>query len=167
MTLVKSAAIAASEHDKTITLGDEVFTIAPLMLRQTSEIEPLRNTALRILTSRSKFVDDAKAKANGELSNDQALELGDQLILKPDETKVLLTIIRLGMSRTYPQVTLDYLYENFNLSIETLAAAVMVVLVQAKAIEKKVTAPTEAPVPAEAMIPQPTGSPLLPDSASI
>ncbi len=114
---------------KTIRLAGDDYFIPQLMLRQTVKIGPLIPQILKIINRRSKAFETL---ASGEVAADNA-DLMEAVSLSEDEIGVSVRVLAAGLSRAYPGVTLDELYD-MPIEIGEIIVALTTVILQTRAV---------------------------------
>ncbi len=114
---------------KIIRLAGEDYLIPQLMLRQTVKIGPLIPQILKIINRRSKAFETL---ASGEVAADNA-DLMEAVSLSEDEIGVSVRVLAAGLSRAYPGVTLDELYD-MPIEIGEIIVALTTVILQTRAV---------------------------------
>lgn len=147
MSIILDPKIDISEAKK-VTLAGEEFYIAPLVLRQTKVITPLLSKTFTLLNKRTKIADGFLKKHAGSLeetplTDQQAIKLADELVFTEEEFDLSIKVIRAGLSRAYPAITEDDLYD-MGIQINELIGTIAVVIIQTRMTSNKNTPMGEA-----------------------
>ncbi len=122
-----------------IRLGGREFFIAHLYLRQTSRIGPLMPKLLRIINRRAAAQDGLKpigvgAKGQSVYSLEDTATFLERVSFTVEEMEAAVQAISIGLSRAYPGVRADDLYE-MPVTIMEVSDALSAVMVQTRAAQ--------------------------------
>jgi hypothetical protein len=143
VSLTRDPKIDVSEA-KTIRLAGEDYYIPLLMLRQTVKIGPLIPQILRIVNRRSAAFNalaelaerTKQAEQRGEPPPEQDnSELMEAIALSEEETTIAIKALAAGLSRAYPGVTVETLYD-MPIEIGEIVVALTTVIMQTRAAKQ-------------------------------
>ena len=127
MSLTLLEGIDLSEA-KSIRLAGNEYFIPPLVFRQTVKIGPVTPRIVGAINRRAEAYE--KARKHKNVDNMALAEAGT---LSEEEMEIAIKVICTGLSRAYPFVKLDDLYE-MSITAEEVVFALMVVINQARLV---------------------------------
>lgn len=101
---------------KTITLAGEEYWIPRLMLRQTIIIAPMMSAALPMLNRRARAFASLSGRIDPalkieDIGDDDRQALVEAMAFSQDDAEIALKIVHAALTRAYPSVRIDDLYD--------------------------------------------------------